>query len=699
VQNPACERSARADAGSTRCHPYSAACASGANNPDSIAGADQHTSASTTFPIARGATEQKSVPPFPALEVFGRRPRQHVAPSSWGRHPKTFTEGDIQAGFPVLLRSRAIGALFNSQTKSASQLFCSYFGIRDIQARGIAADGEPGHIVIVAPDSGRRTMAKGKLRRFRGLPLTVPASVATHLSLARRGPTATGILSHLIRASPTARTSTSLTETITTAMSMTEAVSAAEMAKVTAEPARMGTVTLATPLTPSPSMKPTTQLMEQAETRLIATPARDDADPDGDRFDREARSAQPMAVALSSPSEASGQSDAIWVLLTNATGDNAQCLELAELLDMPFRLIHVDWRASNAAQDRLAAKQLLADTREAQEKRRTIGLQAPWPKIVIGSGRRSGRIGLWIKARSEGRTKYIAIGRARAQPNRYDLLVAPPQFALPDRPNIVRLRLPLVCSNRRLTYERALKRSTTIDHLIPVPRPWFSILLGGEVKEFKTSEQALIEVARTVQAAAEKHGGSVVVSTSRRTPEMALRAVKAALDERAYIYRWSPSDREHNPYQELLACSAALFVTADSASMISDACASGIPTYIIEYPPRRDIRRAWRRSLFRAIQATVAFCHRLGWIRASRSLDRAQEWLHNNKLLRYPRDLRRLLAAVYDLGLAQPAATFHWQSLPSHRKSAHDQLHRIDVQDLIARCHDLLKPLGALPED
>jgi hypothetical protein len=32
--------------------------ASGANDPDSIAGADQHTSASTTFPIARGATEQ-----------------------------------------------------------------------------------------------------------------------------------------------------------------------------------------------------------------------------------------------------------------------------------------------------------------------------------------------------------------------------------------------------------------------------------------------------------------------------------------------------------------------------------------------------------------------------------------------------------------------------------------------------------------
>jgi hypothetical protein len=32
---------------------------------------------------------------FPPLEVFVRRPPERVAPSSWGRHPKTFTEAAV----------------------------------------------------------------------------------------------------------------------------------------------------------------------------------------------------------------------------------------------------------------------------------------------------------------------------------------------------------------------------------------------------------------------------------------------------------------------------------------------------------------------------------------------------------------------------------------------------------------------------
>ena len=42
---------------------------------------------------ARGTAP--SLPRFPPLEVFVRRPPKYVAPSSWGRHPKTFTKPDI----------------------------------------------------------------------------------------------------------------------------------------------------------------------------------------------------------------------------------------------------------------------------------------------------------------------------------------------------------------------------------------------------------------------------------------------------------------------------------------------------------------------------------------------------------------------------------------------------------------------------
>src|SRR6266508_5240388 len=47
--------------------------------------------------LARGALAESPHPPisrFPPLEVFVRRPTEYLAPSSWGRHPKTFTQAD-----------------------------------------------------------------------------------------------------------------------------------------------------------------------------------------------------------------------------------------------------------------------------------------------------------------------------------------------------------------------------------------------------------------------------------------------------------------------------------------------------------------------------------------------------------------------------------------------------------------------------
>ena len=405
----------------------------------------------------------------------------------------------------------------------------------------------------------------------------------------------------------------------------------------------------------------------------------------------ENRQMRTSTIELSRREQVSPRCDAMWVLLTDALGDNDQCLALAELLDIPFTTIPLDWKALDAQQDRSISKELLADTPDAEQRRHALGLQHPWPRVVIGSGRRSNRIGLWIKAQSAGRTKYIAIGRARAGIDQYDLLVAPPQFSLPNRPNVVCLRLPLArgSSSPAQRFPLPRRHGGAMADLVPVPRPWFTILIGGEVKEFVTSEHELVKAAQCARAAARAHGGSVVVSGSRRTPSTVLAAVEAALGQDAYIYRWSRSNPSHNPYRALIAQSSALFVTADSASMIADACRSGTPTYIIEYPERYDVRRRWRRRLFHAIRSAIALCGTYECPDAGRFLDLAQEWLHNNKILRYPRDLRKLHASVYAMGLAQPMVAFRPDNLPSRRMNACDPLSS-DTQALIRRCRSLI---------
>lgn len=380
----------------------------------------------------------------------------------------------------------------------------------------------------------------------------------------------------------------------------------------------------------------------------------------------------------------------IWILQTHASGDNAQCLALAEALDRPYAIKRVDW-AGNGEEDRVVTRRLLSE--DGRHWRQELGLQAPWPSLIICCGRRASRVAFWVKEQSGGGTKIVSIGRAHRAIESYDLLVGTPQFLLPKRPNVVGLRLPLA-RRRPVRHARNAAERNARNAVVSAPKPWFTILLGGEVKDFETSESTLKEIALRAQMAADRHGGSVIVCTSRRTPESWVAAVEGALF-RPRIYRWSPAPANDNhandnanPYDTLLRESACLFVTPDSASMILEGCGSGTPTYVIESPERLDLGRLWRRGLFSQISRLNDHLRRRGLPGASERLDAAQDWLHARHILRYPRDLRRIQDAVYELGLARPASAFDPEMLPI-RKAVQDLTRMSGLHGVVARCRAL----------
>ena len=69
-------------------------------------------------------------------------------------------------------------------------------------------------------------------------------------------------------------------------------------------------------------------------------------------------------------------------------------------------------------------------------------LVRPWPDIVLGIGRRSVPAARWIRDRAGGRTRLVWLGRPRVALRHFDLVLASPQYAMPDAPNLVRLSLP-----------------------------------------------------------------------------------------------------------------------------------------------------------------------------------------------------------------------------------------------------------------
>jgi hypothetical protein len=91
---------------------------------------------------------------------------------------------------------------------------------------------------------------------------------------------------------------------------------------------------------------------------------------------------------------------------------------------------------------------------------------------------------------------------------------------------------------------------------------------------------------------AQQSKGSLLISTSARTSASAVQALQRHISVPHYVYNWRPDDAD-NPYFGILGLSDELIVTADSVSMLGEACATGKPVYMAElggcgYPMRDD---------------------------------------------------------------------------------------------------------------
>jgi hypothetical protein len=161
--------------------------------------------------------------------------------------------------------------------------------------------------------------------------------------------------------------------------------------------------------------------------------------------------------------------------------------------------------------------------------------------------------------------------------------------------------------------------------------------------------------ARSLREKAEAHAraraGSLLVATSPRTPGAAADILLGASDVPGVRYRWRAEDAD-NPYPVFLQRADELIVTADSASMLAEACASGRPVHYFPLP---------RPTKVRASTPLVNWLskgrRRVGERGTPKQQGRRGRWLDAlaaTGVLRLPRDLDAMEAALRWSGLAQP---------------------------------------------
>lgn len=209
----------------------------------------------------------------------------------------------------------------------------------------------------------------------------------------------------------------------------------------------------------------------------------------------------------------------------------------------------------------------LGRTRLGMVREHSDPLTPPWPDLVLLAGYRSVSVARWIKRQSGGRTRLVTIGRPRAPLRVFDLVITTAQYGLPARENVLHNTLTL---NRFDPVRLKQAAAAWQENLAHLPRPWTALLVGGDTRRHTVDADWARQLAETVRARRARVGGSLLVTTSPRTPAAVADVLQAQLPEPMHFFRWR-ADAD-NPYPAYLALADAFIVTGDSASMLSEAC-------------------------------------------------------------------------------------------------------------------------------
>lgn len=283
---------------------------------------------------------------------------------------------------------------------------------------------------------------------------------------------------------------------------------------------------------------------------------------------------QPSEQGLAAPA-----AERVWVLDDPRAGTAAQAIGIAERLGVPFRRVPLtwNWMAHVAGLGRWGSLLGLGAAARADMVSRALA-EGPGPALVISSGSRSAAVALWLKERYGSRIVHCmrpGIGGMLAHA-RFDLMVIPRHDRPPHGANVLSvLGAPHRVSPLILREAEAAWR----ERLAHLPHPRVALLVGGPIHGTDMVPALAHRLGKTVARLTAGRGGAVLATTSRRTGAEATDALAAGLSRALHeLYRWG--EPGENPYRGFLASADAIVVTADSVSMISEACATAAPVLV-----------------------------------------------------------------------------------------------------------------------
>jgi len=277
-----------------------------------------------------------------------------------------------------------------------------------------------------------------------------------------------------------------------------------------------------------------------------------------------------------------------WTLSDGHAGNVRQAVALAAALDLgDAHAVALEPRAPW----RWLAPRVLPGSRLAFGGDFARALASP-PAIAIGCGRQAALATRLLRVAG---SRVVQILDPRLDPKHWDLVVAPEHDGLAGE-NVI----TLLGSLHPVDDAWLAQARDGFDLFAQLPAPRTTLLIGGPTAQSGYDEAALGHDLSVLAERMRGERGSVLVTTSRRTPDAWRAVVQRELANVPGVRWFAPASGdagEDNPYPGMLAWGDRIVCTPDSVNMISEACATHVPVLVLGMERRDGRLRRFHESL------------------------------------------------------------------------------------------------------
>ncbi len=288
-----------------------------------------------------------------------------------------------------------------------------------------------------------------------------------------------------------------------------------------------------------------------------------------------------------------------WVLTDGHAGNLRQARALADALRLPTQASTL---AARAPWKWAAPRRLPGSDAAFGSVLDGIDGREPATTLAIGCGRQAA---LATRLLCERGMRSVQILDPRIDPRHWDMVIVPEHDRLRGANVLTLLGSLNPVGDAWLGAARA-----AFADLGRLPQPRTTLLVGGPTDHVRIGLREFERWLRDIRHAVERDGGSLLATTSRRTPAAFVDAMRRHFAGLPGLV-WTGSVDGRNPYAALLGWADRIVCSADSVNMLSEASATPVPVHVaglsrVRGRPARFVHALRERGRVRAFDATLA---------------------------------------------------------------------------------------------